>query len=227
MRSVGLLGLACAAVLAGEANAAPITFVFTATVTGSFNAPSAPVGATATGAFTFDSAAGANITGPGFVRYLALDSVSFQIPATSYSDSFVASGTDFIEVSDRASGAATDAYRLLASTSPPNFSFGMQLVGDPLGDTLVASTALPLTPPDLSLAVSRTGTWTFNAGNSGITFTLDTLTLLPEPASALLLGSAALALVALRWRSASSRGGDARRAIRAPLDVVVPVGRLS
>jgi hypothetical protein len=209
----------------------PITFAFRGTVTdvqaqqGAYGTPVVNwpgVGSVLAGTYTFESTAPNAAAQPNQGLYYNPDPTG----------PIVASLGDFrwfgpasaVSVFDNpVGGAQPDVYEVgdwipsMEITSPPElagpfnrWNFSLRLEGD---GSFLGSTALPLTPPDLSRATVKRLTLT---GDNGLnttpvpvvtfTATLDSLTVVPEPATLSVLCGAALILLRSRRKAVSELG---------------------
>jgi hypothetical protein len=182
-----------------NASAVPITFAFTGTVNFSLD-PSVSVGQAAAGSVTFESTTPnlSSVSWQGIYQGGAITSVTVSVPGASLNAALnPALNESGIVVTDFGLGGPADEYSWWVNTASSG-SFLLVLSLSPPGDALVNGVSLPLTPPDLS--ESNVEEARFNLSGGFFSVTLSSLTLVPEPASALLLGPAALALAVLRCR---------------------------
>jgi hypothetical protein len=164
----------------GRAQAAPVTFEFTGTVTGS-DFDTIPVGSAVTGSYTFDSALQNQSDIPNFGVYRPVELEMHFVAGTS-----VVTSTAAIQISSRKDAPAFDSYEvsitdpvtLTGSFAGVGWQFGHLLRADSTG-TAFDGASLPLTPPDLdSLPIDQSVvTLGHSSFASAVSFTLASLSL--------------------------------------------------
>ena len=211
------LGLSCLVGAVGSADATPLTFAYTGTIT-SADLSAFSVGDPVSGTFTFESTTADTDANPSLGRFLAITSGSFSFGSYAGTIGTTGSTNPTLLIGNVASGCC-DSYNAYDDTPVgPNvedFGFVFQLVQwelyleDATG-TVFGSTALPTTPPPLSSFEFDFVELRFNPFAAGIMAHVESLTLVPEPSvGALLL---AVGVVAARGRRRSglrARGADA------------------
>lgn len=210
------------------AQAIPVTFQFTGTVSGLVNPilnPPVLPNTAISGSYTFESTAPDLLGGSPLIARYALSTFSLDVLGRHYTNS--SSGIQVIHVQPGvpiATGTTDDQYSvlLLANTflnptvlgpsinnlAPQGFQLNI------FGQDLFASDALPLVPPSLGniAPARRTFNMTFQAG--GFTGELTSLTVasVPEPDTLLLFGFGLIGLAGLRilrrWSPTQDCGGD-------------------
>ena len=201
-----------ASIAVTHANAAPIAFNFTGTVTdvgAQLGTTTFSTGQTVQGSYTFEPST--SNTGSGFTGTYngALNGPSTNLNVTigTYVAS-LASGANTIEVKNPSSLSA-DSYHVAGSFSgsavnPPDpKSFALDLVKP--SSNQFNGVLLPTTPPSVSSFATRTFRLVFGNGGASrtVVITLDTLTAVPLPAAVILFGAGLVALVGLgagSWR---------------------------
>jgi len=151
-----------------SARAEEVTFAFSATldqvVPGSLPA-SVTEGDVVSGRFTFDSEAAGMFGGPGTETYLTVCRVEATVEGLVFEGAEDPLGNPGgITVRDEAAGAERDGYTVGFSPMGDISSFVLNLLALP-GANAVASTVLPVVPPDLAPFATGTRTLAVNLGD--------------------------------------------------------------
>ena len=191
---------ALALLLSTSANAAPITFAFTGKVIVESH-PTIEMFMPMIGTYTFESTTPNTGSAPFEGIYQgAILSVSASVPDAAFSILLTTSpgGSSVISVLDKTLGAFTDSYSGQAATAAGDH-FLFVMMESPFSDeSLISGVGLPVVPPSRSVVSSETWQLSGPTIGGGFEFEIDSLTLVPEPASGLLLGVGVTALLACR-----------------------------
>jgi hypothetical protein len=208
-----------------EAATANVTFLFTGSVLNVPDVLHAPTGSLGagpmTGSITFDS----TITPvPTTGIYLGTVSTPVVVPTTfltipvkgggTYTASWDSGGNNFIVIGNSTPGGGDDTFFATSNMDGPTVNgyypirWDMSLIDS--DGSVFGSTALPLTPPDLS-SFSR-GEWRLVFGGVNgeqiVSGAFSTLTAVPLPPAVLLFGAGVVALIGLGARNWRLKGSS-------------------
>ncbi len=193
----------CTLLFPSGSQATIITFLFDAEVTaiGQVNSfGGVLIGDTFSGSYTFDS----TVTGTGAPGTKKYDFTGGSLGLTAQVGTESVVLTDyFIQIQNNISGPPTDVYQVEGATGPAQSDTFFRFVLFDTSGSVFSDESLPLTPPPLA---------SFNGENNEVRkqfptttnpltiFTITSLTLIPEPSTALLLASGLAALAVGRRR---------------------------